>query len=239
MKYISIDIETTGLDPENCQILSIGAVLEDTTNFVPLDSLPSIHIAILHENIKGSMFAINMNAELIGSIVKYQNAKTEEEKIQMSNDTKTIFVKEEDAVKQLFDFLCQSNFLKQEAPDNFFVDAMKQNNIAAIKKDGEVFTPVLVDKMKPFHITVAGKNFASFDQRFLERLPRWKQAFKIRSRILDPAVLFVDWKKDESLPGLNDCKSRSGIKGFEDGYVAHNAEIDARDVVALLRTKYF
>ena len=28
MKYISIDIETTGLDPEFCNVLSIGAIIE-------------------------------------------------------------------------------------------------------------------------------------------------------------------------------------------------------------------
>ena len=43
MKYISIDIETTGLDPENCQILSIGAVIEDTLNQLPFEELPTFH----------------------------------------------------------------------------------------------------------------------------------------------------------------------------------------------------
>ena len=31
MPYVSIDIETTGLDPESCQILEIGAVWDDWT----------------------------------------------------------------------------------------------------------------------------------------------------------------------------------------------------------------
>lgn len=32
MKYVSIDIETSGLDPEINNVLSIGAVIEDTAN---------------------------------------------------------------------------------------------------------------------------------------------------------------------------------------------------------------
>ena len=35
MRYISIDLETTGLDSENNQIIEFGAVLEDTNNILP------------------------------------------------------------------------------------------------------------------------------------------------------------------------------------------------------------
>jgi hypothetical protein len=84
------------------------------------------------------------------------------------------------------------------------------------------------------HLNVAGKNFGTFDKVFLERLPRWKQLIKMRSRILDPAILFVDWKSDDALPGLTLCKERSNVEGE----VTHNALEDAIDVVAVLRTKY-
>ena len=30
MRYVSIDIETTGLDRQNDQVLEVGAVIEDT-----------------------------------------------------------------------------------------------------------------------------------------------------------------------------------------------------------------
>ena len=39
MRYVSCDIESTGLDKENCQILQIGAVVEDTKNILPIDEL--------------------------------------------------------------------------------------------------------------------------------------------------------------------------------------------------------
>ena len=44
MKYISIDIETTGLDRDLCQVLSIGAVIEDTNNIKPLEFEPTVNI---------------------------------------------------------------------------------------------------------------------------------------------------------------------------------------------------
>ena len=65
MVYVSIDVETTGLDTQNHQLLSVGAVIEDTNNILPIEELPQIHIAILRENIHGSVFAINLNKKLI------------------------------------------------------------------------------------------------------------------------------------------------------------------------------
>jgi hypothetical protein len=83
--------------------------------------------------------------------------------------------------------------------------------------------PALTSKMKPWYFNAAGKNFVSFDQKFLERLPRWKQVFKIRGRVLDPAILFVDWTNDTAAPGLSLCKERAGLPSL----VTHNAVEDA------------
>ena len=88
--------------------------------------------------------------------------------------------------------------------------------------------------MKPVTINVAGKNFASFDKIFLERLPRWKQVVRIRQRIIDPSVMFTNWNDDNSLPSLFECKKRAKI----DGIVTHDALEDAWDVIQLLRTQY-
>jgi hypothetical protein len=80
-------------------------------------------------------------------------------------------------------------------------------------------------------INVAGKNFGTFDKPFLEKLPSWGSHIRIRSRIIDPSVYFVDWKKDDSLPSLNTCKQRA----FIDGEVSHNALEDAIDVIKVIR----
>lgn len=63
MPYVSIDLETTGLDPDRCQILEIGAVWEDWTR--PLKELPTYRRLVIHEEYRGSAFALAMNADLL------------------------------------------------------------------------------------------------------------------------------------------------------------------------------
>lgn len=65
MKYISIDLETTGLDPKTCQVIEVAMVLEDTENIRPIDELPFFHALIRHSFVKGEWEAIEMNWELI------------------------------------------------------------------------------------------------------------------------------------------------------------------------------
>lgn len=65
MKYVSIDIETTGLDPDTCQVLEVAMVLEDTQNCIPLQELSHITVQLLHPVLKGERFALDMNRGLI------------------------------------------------------------------------------------------------------------------------------------------------------------------------------
>lgn len=69
MKYLSIDLETTGLDPENNQILEFGAVIEDTNNRLSLDELPTFHTFIDNGDlIQGNAYALQMNSEILKKI---------------------------------------------------------------------------------------------------------------------------------------------------------------------------
>jgi len=224
MRYISIDVETTGLDPENCQILSIGAVIEDTLNQLPFEELPTFHGVIKRENVSGSLFALNMNRDLIETIVQYSGAQDQDEKNDIVHMTGMQFYHEEEIVEALYQF-CYRNGLVPLDP-NFL---NKQRKIV-----NGIAYPILGSNMVKTYLNCAGKNFAGFDKKFLERLPRWKQVFSIRSRVLDPGILFVDWINDESVPSLDECKKRAGI----DGVVTHNAVEDAMDVVMLLRKCY-
>jgi hypothetical protein len=63
MKYVSIDIETTGLDPDTCQVLEFGAVLEDWQR--PVAQLPTFRRVIHHKQIVGTPFALALNAGLL------------------------------------------------------------------------------------------------------------------------------------------------------------------------------
>lgn len=63
MPYVSIDIETTGLDDSFCQILEIGAVFDDWT--LKIDALPTFHCYVVHERIVGQPFGLAMNSKLL------------------------------------------------------------------------------------------------------------------------------------------------------------------------------
>lgn len=224
MRYISIDIETTGLDPESNQILSIGAVIEDTLNQLPFKDLPKFHGVIKRENVSGSLFALNMNRDLIETIVQYSTAQDQDEKNDIVHMTGMQFYHEDEVVEALYQF-CYRNGL---------VDLDPNWLTRQVKVIGDIAYPILTSNMNKTYLNCAGKNFAGFDKKFLEKLPRWKQVFSIRSRVLDPGILFVDWINDESVPSLDECKKRAGI----DGVVTHNAVEDAMDVVMLLRKFY-
>lgn len=226
MIYISIDTETTGLNPETCQLLSFGAIVEDTEKKLPFEEIPKFHCAILRgqrDILQGELYALNMNRDLIEKITYYSTAEDQDEKNDLVQMTGMQFLREEEVVKAFFHFLIDAGAITPE------FDYMKMVEVV----NGKTY-PMLTTKMKPFHLNVAGKNFHSGDQAYIERLPRWKQIFRIRHRHIDPSVLFVDWKNDESMPNLGVCKERAKV----DGIVTHDALEDAWDVVQLLRTQY-
>ena len=196
MKYLSIDIQTTGLDPETCQILQIGAIIEDTENLVDFDQVPKLNLIITHRELSGSIKALSMNSGLISILDEYHDGKA------LSKYPDILFVKPEYAVDSIVNFLLSNGF--------------SFNGSSRIV------------------INAAGKNFGTFDKRFLEKLPKWNDRIQVRNRIIDPAILFVDWKSDSSLPSLNQCKQRAGISGE----VSHDAIEDAWDVIQTLRTQY-
>ena len=186
-KYLSIDCETSGLDPETCQILSFAAVLEDTENDLPVEDLPHIHIIINRDFIQGEPYALDMNKDLI-KIIK-------------------------EGIDERLVYECNFGLL--------FRTFLIENNI------------------DPKKIKVAGKNFSSFDKLFINKLLEntWQKLgedLNFHHRVLDVGSVFVDFKNDEWLPTLDDCKQRAKVKGV----VTHDALEDARDVIRVLRTKY-
>lgn len=67
MKYVSIDIETTGLNPETCDVLEIGAVI-DTDPSVPIDKLPTYRFRVIQDTYRGEPYALSMHKELFADI---------------------------------------------------------------------------------------------------------------------------------------------------------------------------
>ncbi len=179
--YVSIDIETTGLNPENCQILEIGAVIDDGTT--PIEHCPTFHCYIDHGLILGESFALSMHQTILRRIATREEGYT--------------YLPSWDVVLKFRDFLKQHGL----DPEN--------------------------EK-----IIVAGKNYASFDARFLSKLTGWDKHIKTHHRILDPAALYWQPETDGvELPDTKTCMQRAGISGE----VAHTAIEDAQVVIRLIR----
>jgi len=66
--YVSIDIETTGLNPEVCQILEIGAVYENWET--PVDQLEVFNCYVKNTPVIGEPYALSMphNVEILRTI---------------------------------------------------------------------------------------------------------------------------------------------------------------------------
>jgi len=174
--YVSIDIETTGLDPETCQVLEVGAVFEDWKS--PIDTLPKFRQILKYTELRGNPFALALNANLLRQIANPQPEH------------------------------CQPHELGQRLA----------NWVRACGLD-------------PMDLTVAGKNFASFDMQFLIKVPHFNESVKFKHRVLDPAILYLQFD-DEKLPDSKTCYQRAGLNK-----VAHTAVEDARAVIRLFRTR--
>jgi len=61
MKYISIDVETLGTDPETCSLIELAAVIDDCQS--PLEELKTFNVVVLHRNYSGQPYAMEMHAK--------------------------------------------------------------------------------------------------------------------------------------------------------------------------------
>lgn len=192
MKYVSLDVETTGLDPENDQVLQISMVVEDTKNVnLNLYDLPHWTAYVRHDRYTASnAFAVSLNG-------------------------------------WIFDILSGRKKCLNGYP------IVSSANIAFDLPNLNIIPPgeFLYKHFGDEKVTVAGKNAAGFDLPFIKH---YEFAHYFDHRVLDPGSLFVDFDKDERLPGLNKCLERAGVNTK----VTHDAREDALDVIRVLRSKY-
>jgi len=193
MKYVSLDIETTGIDPEVDQILEIGAIIEDTNNLLSFDKIPKFKCIIEHTKYTGNAFAINLN-------------------------------------QRIFNILANIPPMKKDLV--LHCEYKVRNNILTLSQASLEFSKFLKSNGIESGYSAAGKNYAGFDNLFLKKIDNWPSAHQ---RVIDPGVLFVDFKKDWITPNLETCKQRAGLVNTK---VSHDAIEDAWDVIQVLRVKY-
>lgn len=172
MIYVSIDVETTGLDPNKHQLIELGAVIDDLVT--PLEDLPKFSRVVRWKVYEGEEEALKMNADIISNPTAYPWCWP----------------------RELMPLFC--TWLRDNSIDTEEVQA-------------------------------AGKNFATFDLRFLERL---ENAPKFHRRVIDPGSMYMR-AIDKRVPSLSECMQRAGIKEA----VTHRAAEDAMLVVRLIRAR--
>jgi DNA polymerase III alpha subunit (gram-positive type) len=201
MKYISLDIETTGLDRENDQVLEIGAIFEDTNKQLSFEEIPKFHAILNHPRYSGTPFAIDLNQRIFKILAGRTFLKDDE---QVAYDDKFNIVRAINVSMEFYKWLYNTT---------------KTSNMYG----------------EPIKIIVAGKNVASFDIPFLENIPNWNHSrIKFGHRVIDPAMLYIDFNSDLSVPSLETCLERAEFSPN----VTHNAIEDAWDVIKVLRKKY-
>ncbi|QNH62000.1 3'-5' exonuclease [Hymenobacter sediminicola] len=70
MRYISLDLETTGGRPARHQILELAAVVEDTKKLLPLPELPAFRRVVRHPEYVGTAGALALNARLLQELAR-------------------------------------------------------------------------------------------------------------------------------------------------------------------------
>lgn len=200
--FVSIDLETTGLDAQKCQILEIGLVFDNSTVQVEhqhidkyLETLPTARCYIKHERIVGEAYALMMNANIIKQL-----ALAHRQRFSIAEDN-TEIIRAYDAAQWVND---------------------------------QIKTLIPFEQQK--RVTVAGKNFQSFDIHFLRNLEDWaKTEESLNRRVLDPGTLYFNPLEEDVPPSLDECLQRAGWK---DRKVNHTAVEDAKDVLRVLRAHW-
>jgi oligoribonuclease len=227
MKYLSIDIETTGLDPAVCEVLEVGIVVFDSDKKFVQTNKNSLRIVLVRDTIQGNVFAINMNIKLIQEMMSV----AKEFDLPCADE---IIVKESDTVTTWYLDLR----VREDNLDGYYKNAFGRNCLSVVTPSS--FTNKLVEfldnaEVNTGKLNIAGKNFSSFDVKFLEKYYAFKTVIldRARHRVLDIGSMYVT-KDDSFIPDLKHCLERAGLNNE----VPHTAVEDAVLVVKAAQFKF-
>lgn len=179
MRFLSLDCETTGLNPEHDQILEVGAIAVDT-NTKP-STWPTFHVVINHKRIHGSIFAINLNARLFEILKNYQTDPIR---------TEIEVIEPEAFLDKFLQFIIKAGY---KSKNDHYTLTLAGKNVMNFD------IPFLQEHMNSY----CGTNFDSIADTDTG------DPIRFRKRAIDPAILYADFLKDENLPALGDCKKRA------------------------------
>lgn len=225
MKYVSIDVETTGTHPYRDQIIEFGAVIDDLENPQSLSELPKFQCIIPYESYRGTAIALNMNQDIIKILAEFDKIK--------GNDDKKKFMK-------------QNNMIYPNELAYYFANFLVENNYIPKYEDLSSGLDTLKSiEHSNTNIITAGKNFINFDKKFIENhfviypgtyingVNSISSYLKFNSRCLDPVSMYTRYD-DKQLPDSKTCRERAGLSEIEN---SHQAVQDSLDVIQMVRKR--
>lgn len=210
LKYISLDIETTGLDPDRHQVLEIGLQPDN----LELDEIPlhlATRIVIVRNNLYIETHLCEMHQELIKEI--------DEQRARLEDDDGYVVEISEEGITTVYTW-------PEKLQDALLDTFGRYHNSGEYQ---EKFST------KGGKFVLAGKNIQVFDLPFiLQTIPMYYDQIsaRIHRRVLDPGPMYTE-SFDELPPSLDECADRAGLKEVSD----HTAISDARLVCKLIRHK--
>lgn len=215
MRYLSLDIETSGLDPHQHNILEFGAVLDDLSVQAPLSELPTFHCYVLPPSpagYTGDPYALQMNQAILEEIAKRKQKGRYEGRVAPR------FVYPSELIYPFASWAMQQGLTTKPVRP----PVQDEDAVCAADEPSEI------------KFVAAGKNVAGFDLPFLRaQLPGFDK-LRISHRVLDPAMLYFDPSTDSVPPDLATCLERAGLEST----VTHLAVDDSLQVIRLLRHAY-
>lgn len=211
MKLVSIDIETTGLNEYTDDILEVGMVVYDMEKPFEKTASNSLRIICVQERLEGNIFALNMNAGIISEMLHYQKV-----------------IKDAGAWSPGYtvEFKDQTTVFAADMSHPDIKDSIREF-VATFLKDNDAFYQEKTYRTPK--ITIAGKNFAMFDARFLREHEIFNEVImkRARHRVYDVGTLYAR-PDDDVIPDLKTCCERAGL---EDTTVTHYSVDDAVMVI--------
>jgi hypothetical protein len=213
MKYVSIDIETTGINKDWCDMIEFGAIIEDTNNQLSYERAPKFHRYLKpprKEGYRGEIYALDMHAKsgVLAEINRIDQIQQKGDRFgglkgQDAEDYRKL-IPPRKLLHQFTLFLIENGY---ENVGLQTVHSQAKVNLGAV--------------------TVAGKNFFAFDWYFLAPL----FGERICRRAIDPAAWYWSPADDERIPNTPQCLERAGLEATG----VHTSLGDAWDIIRLTR----
>jgi len=228
MKYISLDIETTGLNKNENQIVEVGAVLDDIGSTTPIEKLPKFRAVLLHGEMLMGSYCAKLHRDLWAEIQRLFKSGGAD---QIPEDLYLLASVHDEGIKHV-ESHCLGTTNKVYTQDDPWTYYCYPGMFEVLFSNWLCRVLPLPSDASKIKINVAGKNPGSFDIPFLEALPGWKGLIDFRRRVLDPASHCIQ-PDDEHIPDLQECLKRCGLEGTVD----HTAVKDAIDIIRVIRQR--